>query len=469
MKIGNLISAIENFEQHTLVYDKELLTTSLGIKIKSAANEYVPVNYVIKKLSTGVKLILENKTPLICADKHILYSSDNLPVYADSLLSGSYIRTRTGLVKILEIQQISEQPFYDVSIPAPHVYCDSSGVLHHNTIMTATMSALIEPFGRSVVIVPNKDLVKQTYDDYFNLGLDVGVYFGDKKELNKTHTICTWQSLNIIDKKFKAGESEMSLADFSQDMIAVIVDECHGTKAEVLQKLLNGPFANIPIRWGLTGTIPKEDYEKMGLLTSIGPVVGNIAASDLQAQGVLSNCNIKIVQLADNVEYSSYQEELSYLTTDQKRMNYFATMIESIAESGNTLVLVDRIKCGEMLKEAIAGSVFVSGSMKSKDRKDEYDEVALADNKIVIASYGVAAVGINIVRLHNIVLLEPGKSFVRVIQSIGRGLRKGFDKDSVEIWDITSNCKFSKRHLPVRKSYYTEAGYPFTVQKLKWK
>lgn len=345
--------------------------------------------------------------------------------------------------------------------------CISTG--SGKTIMTATMSALIEPFGRSVVIVPNKDLVKQTYDDYFNLGLDVGVYFGDKKELNKTHTICTWQSLNIIDKNFKEGISEMSLAEFSQGMVAVIVDECHGVKGEVLQKLLNGPFATVPIRWGLTGTIPKEDYEKMGLLTSIGPVVGNIAASDLQAQGVLSNCNIKIVQLADNVEYSSYQEELSYLTTDQKRMNYFATMIESISESGNTLVLVDRIKCGEMLKEAIAGSVFVSGSMKSKDRKDEYDEVALADNKVVIASYGVAAVGINIVRLHNIVLLEPGKSFIRVIQSIGRGLRKGFDKDSVEIWDITSNCKFSKRHLPVRKSYYTEAGYPFTVQKLKWK
>lgn len=248
-----------------------------------------------------------------------------------------------------------------------------------------------------------------------------------------------------------------------------VVANCHGSKAKVLQDLLNGPFSNIPIRWGLTGTIPKEDYEQMGLLTSIGPVVGNIAASDLQEQGVLSNCNIKIVQLADNVEYSSYQEELSYLTTNQKRMNYLATMIQKISETGNTLVLVDRIKCGEMLKESIPDSVFVSGSMKSKDRKTEYDEVALADNKIVIASYGVAAVGINIVRLHNIVLLEPGKSFIRVIQSIGRGLRKGFDKDHVEIWDITSNCKFAKRHLPVRKNYYNEAGYPFTVEKLAWK
>lgn len=345
--------------------------------------------------------------------------------------------------------------------------CISTGA--GKTIMTATMSSLVEPYGRSIVIVPNKDLVKQTYADYANLGLDVGVYFGDQKDLNKTHTICTWQSLNIIDKRFKDGESDMGLGEFSQGVVAVIVDEVHGAKSDVLQKLLNGPFSNVPIRWGLTGTIPKEEYEQMGLLTSIGPVVGNIAASDLQEQGVLANCKINIVQLADNVEYADYQKELAYLTTDAKRINYLASMFDTISSTGNTLILVDRIKCGEMLAEALPGSVFVSGSMKSKDRKEEYDEVATADNKIIIASYGVAAVGLNIVRIHNLILLEPGKSFVRVIQSIGRGLRKGFDKDEVEIWDVTSNCKFAKKHLPARKKYYESAGYPFTMQKLKWK
>jgi superfamily II DNA or RNA helicase len=68
-----------------------------------------------------------------------------------------------------------------------------------------------------------------------------------------------------------------------------------------------------------------------------------------------------------------------------------------------------------------------------------------------------------------LVLIEPGKSFVRVIQSIGRGIRKAEDKDNVEIWDITSNCKFAKRHLTQRKSFYTEASYPFELEKLKYK
>jgi superfamily II DNA or RNA helicase len=44
----------------------------------------------------------------------------------------------------------------------------------------------VEQYGRSIVIVPNKSLVVQTEEDYVNLGLDVGVYFGDRKELNKT-------------------------------------------------------------------------------------------------------------------------------------------------------------------------------------------------------------------------------------------------------------------------------------------
>ena len=104
--------------------------------------------------------------------------------------------------------------------------------------------------------------------------------------------------------------------------------------------------------------------------------------------------------------------------------------------------------------------------MKQQDRQDNYDDVSEMDNKVIVATYGVAAVGINIPRIFNLVMLEPGKSFVRVIQSIGRGIRKAKDKDHVQIWDITSNCKFSKRHLTTRKKFYKEANYPYTINKV---
>jgi len=85
-----------------------------------------------------------------------------------------------------------------------------------------------------------------------------------------------------------------------------------------------------------------------------------------------------------------------------------------------------------------------------------------------VATYGVAAVGINIPRIFNLVLLEPGKSFVRVIQSIGRGIRKAEDKDFVQIWDLTASSKYAKKHLTERKRFYKEAHYPFTVEKVKY-
>jgi superfamily II DNA or RNA helicase len=336
------------------------------------------------------------------------------------------------------------------------------------TVMTATLSKSVEGYGRTLVIVPNKDLVKQTLEDYELLGLDVGVYFGDKKEIGKTHTICTWQSLNSLQKRFKDGESPLSLEEFATDMVAVIVDEVHQAKADVLKDLLSGAFATVPIRWGLTGTIPKEDYEKIGLVACIGPVVNKIAAKDLQDQGVLANCTVNIVQLQDTAQYNTYQEEQTYLTTNKARIDFIAEFIANLAASGNTLVLVNRIDSGEMLVERLPDSVFVSGAMKTKDRKEEYDEIKTSDNKIIVATYGVAAVGINIPRIFNLVLLEPGKSFVRVIQSIGRGIRKASDKDHVEIWDLTSSAKFSKKHLTARKKFYEDAGYPYKTEKVKY-
>ena len=339
------------------------------------------------------------------------------------------------------------------------------------TIMTAALSSRVEPYGRSVIIVPNVDLVTQTEADYRNMGLDVGVFYGNRKEYGKTHTICTWQSLNNIGKPKKGEIGEIVTTDeFFDGVVALIVDETHQAKAEVLKSLLTDTLAHIPIRWGLTGTIPKEAFEQVALKVSLGEVLNQLSASELQEKGVLSNCHVNILQTAEHSAFTNYQSELSYLTTNDDRLDYVASLIQTINNTGNTLVLVDRISAGEGLVQRLGDrAVFVSGSMDSKDRKTEYDEVANVDNKIIVATYGVAAVGINIPRIFNLVLIEPGKSFVRVIQSIGRGIRKAEDKDFVQIWDITGDCKFAKRHLNKRKQFYREANYHFTVEKVSYK
>jgi len=333
------------------------------------------------------------------------------------------------------------------------------------TITTATLSHLCEVYGRTMVIVPNKSLVEQTEADYKNLGLDVGVYFGDRKELNRTHTVCTWQSLNVLDKK-SYDEESLTLAEFCEGVVAVIVDEVHQAKADVLTKLLTQNFRNCGIRWGLTGTIPKEKWEFQSVLASIGPVINQVTAHDLQQKDVLAKLDIQILQTSDVQVFRNYQEEYTWLVTDSKRLDWIADKIKSFRSTGNTLVLVNRIDTGEKLIDRIPDAVFISGAVKLDERKEEYDEVKTSDDKVIVATYGVAAVGINIPRIFNLVLIEPGKSFVRVIQSIGRGIRKAEDKDFVQIWDITSTCKYAKRHLTERKKYYKEAKYPFTVTKV---
>jgi len=335
------------------------------------------------------------------------------------------------------------------------------------TIITATLCKLVEDYGRTLTIVPNKSLVTQTEADFVACDLDVGVYYGDRKELGRQNTIATWQSLNVLEKKAK-DEHSTEFLEAIKDINTIIVDEVHMAKADVLKRLLTGAFAHCGIRWGLTGTVPKAEFESYGLICSIGEVVNKIPAKELQDKGVLANCHVNVLQSVDIEEFKNYQEELKWLTTDSKRMDWVSDTIKHIATSGNTLILVDRISAGEILEKKLKDSVFISGSTKNPDRKEHYDEVSIAQNKIIIATYGVAAVGINIPRIFNLVLIEPGKSFVRVIQSIGRGIRKAEDKDNVQIWDITSTCKFAKRHLGQRKKFYKEANYPYNIEKIDY-
>jgi superfamily II DNA or RNA helicase len=248
-----------------------------------------------------------------------------------------------------------------------------------------------------------------------------------------------------------------------------VVANCHQAKADALKTLLTGVMSHIPIRWGLTGTIPKAKFEAQALFVSLGPVINKLSASELQDQGVLAKCHVNIVQLQDKVEFSNYQSELKHLLEDKNRLDKIADLIDKIKDSGNTLILVDRVNAGNEIVSRIPDSVFISGETKLTERKDEYDSVATSDGKVIVATYGVAAVGINIPRIFNFVLIEPGKSFVRVIQSIGRGIRKAEDKEEGLIWDITSSCKFAKRHLTQRKAFYNEANYPFSIEKLNYR
>lgn len=338
------------------------------------------------------------------------------------------------------------------------------------TVLSALLSSVIEKYGRSILIVPSVDLVLQTERDYKNLDLDVGVYYGNRKEWNHKHTIATWQTFNFFRKEHKKYDKDASMDDFKKDVVCVMVDECHTAKGKELNELMTSTFSKVPIRWGFTGSVPLEDYQSISILTSIGPLAGEIKSSELQEKNALPKCEIELIQLNDDhVEFSDYDSEHRFLLTDKERIKHIAGMISDWTKTGNTLVLVDRIPAGEELQKLIPNSVFISGSVKNKKRKEEYDTINIENQKVIIATYGVASTGISIDRLFNIVLFEAGRSFIRATQSIGRGLRFGIDKDFFMIYDICSTLKFSKRHLAKRKIYYNDAKMPVKLKKISYR
>jgi superfamily II DNA or RNA helicase len=274
-------------------------------------------------------------------------------------------------------------------------------------------------------------------------------------------------------KSIEDENAVITLKEFLRGVSTVIVDECHTVRADILRSLLTHNISNASIRWGLTGTIPKEAYEYESLFASVGPLIGGIAAHELQTQGYLSTCNVNVIQTIEFREFISFAQEIQYLSSNTQRMHHLAHLIDTISHTGNTLVLVNRINAGTLLKAEILkisgiDVPFIHGSVQVNARKEEYDDAKITNNKIILATYGVAALGINIPRLFNLVLVDPGKGFIRVIQSIGRGLRRAEDKNHVEIYDITSTLKYSKRHLTIRKRFYKDAHYPFNIKKLDW-
>ena len=233
LPIGKLAKYIEEFNNCKLLNNQELHVSDLNIRVP-IVNNTSKVNYFIKKFALPmVEITFSNGYIVRVAKKHIFQQNGN-DIFAENLSIGSLLDHRAGQVRVINIINVPDEDCFDISIDAPHVYYDANGLLHHNTLMTAALSASVEQYGRSIVIVPNKSLVTQTELDYKNLQLDVGVYFGDRKEWGKTHTICTWQSLNNLLKESQNGSADVSIKEFIEDVVCLIVDECFDGNEKVL-------------------------------------------------------------------------------------------------------------------------------------------------------------------------------------------------------------------------------------------
>jgi superfamily II DNA or RNA helicase len=330
---------------------------------------------------------------------------------------------------------------------------------------TVINAAICDGYGklgaRTITIVPNTTLIDQTVAWFDYYGMDVGEYSGESKDYkDHTHVISTWQALQYHP-------------EIIRDFNVLIVDECHGAKAKVLGKLIGEHGQKISYRFGLTGTLPKDKGQVMAIKCALGDVRYTIPAHKLIADGYLATLDISIMQLDDKTvltaldvpdgQFKDYDMEVDWMHIHEPRIEWISEFLieKSQQHKGNVLCLVNNIAFGKKLHRLLPGSHFVYGKDKKKARKQVYDLFENNDNLTVVATVNVAGVGLSIDRIFNLIYIDGGKSFIRTIQAIGRGLRKAVDKDHVNVTDICGNLKHSKKHLNERVKYYKEARYPF--------
>lgn len=319
-----------------------------------------------------------------------------------------------------------------------------------------------------LLIVPTTSLVEQMYKDFDDYGWNAEehchkIYSGKEKSTNKSVVITTWQSIYNLPRSF------------FENFDVVIGDEAHQFKSKSLVGIMT-KMDNAKYRFGFTGTLDGSQTHKWVLEGLFGPSYKVTQTKELIEKGYLSKLQIKVLLLKHNQhQFNEYEEEIQYLITHEKRNKFIKNL--SLDLKGNTLILFNRVEThGQPLYEMINSSAakdrkifFVYGGVDAEEREKVREITEKENDSIIVASYGTFSTGINIKNLHNIVFASPSKSRVRNLQSIGRVLRKGENKNKAVLYDIADDITYKSKknytlnHLIERIKIYSEEKFNYEI------
>lgn len=333
--------------------------------------------------------------------------------------------------------------------------------------------------GKILIIVPTTSLVEQLYSDFKEYGMDADdhvhkIYSGKDKVTNKRVILSTWQSIYKLPKKW--------FEQFSM----VIGDECHGFKSKSLSSIMN-KATEAEYRFGLTGTLDGTQTHKLVLEGLFGPVYKVTTTKELQDNKTLAALDITIgvLHYPKSLKYenkdNTYQEEIDFLISHEGRNKFIRNL--ALSMKGNTLVLYNRVEDhGKPLFDDIYDKAdkdrfvfFVSGQVSTSTREEIRHMVEKQSNAIIVASLGTFSTGINIRNLHNIVFASPSKSQIKVLQSIGRGLRKSDNGEITRLYDIADDMSYEDRmnytllHSIERTRIYEKEQFNYKMIKVDMK
>jgi len=317
-------------------------------------------------------------------------------------------------------------------------------------IIYVLMRYMLTSFDNDVlIIVPTTSLVEQMYNDFKTYGYNVEahchrIYSGKDKNTNKRVIISTWQSIYRF------------LPEWFSRFGTVFGDECHGFKSKSLTTIMN-KCIEAEYRFGTTGTLDGALTHELVLQGLFGKVHRVTSTRELQDNDTLAKLTIRriILDHGENIKKDfgkkTYQEEIEFIVTNNKRNTFIKNLTLDL--KGNTLVLYNYVeKHGKPLYNLIKDEVeesrktfFVSGETAATGREAIRAIVEKQKNSITVASLGTFSTGINIRNLHNIVFASPSKSQIRVLQSIGRGLRKTDDNKDATLYDIIDDITWKTK------------------------
>ena len=323
---------------------------------------------------------------------------------------------------------------------------------------------------RTIIVVPSKSLVEQMTKDFADYGWDTDenvhkIYQGHSLDTKAPVTITTWQSVYGLDKKW-----------FRQ-FDAVIGDECHNFKA----KCLGGIMKKMPDakwRYGFTGTLDGKNVHKLILEGHFGPVYKTTTSADLMEKGFLAKLAVEVIVLKHSPEkYETYNDEIEAIGNMYQRNRFICNLAKSL--EGNVLVLFARvdghgIPMHEMITNMTTRPVhLIYGDTKVQVREEVRKISEETSNNIILGSYGTMSTGVNIKNLHHVIFASPSKSRIRVLQSVGRGLRKAKGKDSAMLYDIADDFRkehgrnnFTLNHLAERLRYYCDEDFTYRLTEM---
>jgi len=335
---------------------------------------------------------------------------------------------------------------------------------------------ILPPEKKILVIVPTISLVTQMFEDFkeysqadtsFDANRECHTVYAGKKKIDSSRiVISTWQSIYKLK------------ANYFDNFGAAFGDECHLFKSKSLTSIMS-KLKNCPYRIGTTGTLDGTQTHKLVIEGLFGPVYNVIKTSDLMDKNLLSQLSIDCILLKypkenrKKMNRNKYFDELEWLVTNPTRNKFIANMAKNL--KGNTLVLFQLVeKHGKHLHKLIKEACpehdvfFVYGGTDSEDREEVRNLTEENNNAIIVASYGTFSTGISIRRLHNIIFASPSKSRIRVLQSIGRQLRKSKYKDKAKLYDIGDDLTWKSWSNHTLK-HFIERMKIYNIEKFDYK